>query len=150
VLAEGSGFELRSEAATIRVDPSRPAACFSGDLALSCVLLGGAVRAVNLIVDRTYLRPSVEIWKPSSPRKRGSTGSMDARFRGHDDKRASDSGGAPRNFAVRHRIVVCLEGVVVVDGAALSRFDAALIEDAEITAASGDARAALLTALPVQ
>jgi DNA-binding GntR family transcriptional regulator len=33
--------------------------------------------------------PSSPNHSPSSPRKRGSTGSMDARLRGHDDKRAS-------------------------------------------------------------
>jgi bifunctional DNA-binding transcriptional regulator/antitoxin component of YhaV-PrlF toxin-antitoxin module len=35
--------------------------------------------------------PSASNQLPSSPRTRGSTDSMDARFRGHDDKRASDS-----------------------------------------------------------
>ena len=40
--------------------------------------------------------PSILKHLPSSPRKRGSTGSMDARFRGHDDKKASDSVHADR------------------------------------------------------
>jgi hypothetical protein len=33
---------------------------------------------------------------PSSPRKRGSTATMDARFRGHDDKSASEAIRAER------------------------------------------------------
>ena len=120
VLADGAGFALRSAESMIRVDRSQPIASFPGELSFHCTLVEGPVRALNLIADPTRLRASAEIPDVAHPTRR------------------------------RRGVVVCLDGTVVVDGTALARFDAALIEDAEIAAASADARAAFLAVLPVQ
>jgi environmental stress-induced protein Ves len=111
---------LRSTESNIRVDRSQPIASFSGDLSLRCTLLAGPVRALNLIADPARLRASAEILDLAHPTFR------------------------------RVGVVVCLEGSVLVAGAALSRFDATLIEDAEIASASADARAAFLALRPLQ
>jgi environmental stress-induced protein Ves len=120
ILAEGVGFELRAAGSVIRVDRSQPIAAFSGDLSLHCTLLEGPVRALNLITDRVRLRASAEILDLAHP--------------------------SPR----REGVVVCFEGSVRVDGSALQRYDAAVIEHAEVAAASAAARAAFLALLPVQ
>jgi environmental stress-induced protein Ves len=120
VLAAGAGFELRSAESMIRVDRSRPIASFSGDLALHCTLLQGPARALNLIVDRAHVLASAEMLDLAHP------------------------------SLCRGGVVVCLEGSVLVDGAALERFDAAHIDHAEIVPASAGARAAFLAMLPAQ
>jgi environmental stress-induced protein Ves len=120
VLAEGSGFVLRSADTTIRVDARHPIASFSGDLVLSCTLPAGPVWALNLIVDRVRLRPFAEILDLTNSAMR------------------------------REGVVVCLAGRIRVDGVVLDRFDAALIERGEIVAEGAADRAAFLAVLPVQ